>query len=227
MLAAARWVTPVSRQRSPANRPASTGGAVDRRRRLLAREPLLLRRAARRQAHPGGDGEQVHPHRREGPGRRRSKPPPPGRRHAEGTGGSSKDAREGLHALAPAAGGPGYRTARVLDRQHGLRRGRGREHLAVGTEPADHRASPGAFRRRAGPAPLDPRPSHETPADQVHRRVRQRHRRDRARRQVGPAAAGMPRHHRPRIAGAGEQASSPSSSSSNASASRWARPSSA
>ena len=35
---------------------------------------------------------------------------------------------------------------------------RGREHLAVGAEPADRRAPAGAFRRRVGPAPLDPRP---------------------------------------------------------------------
>jgi hypothetical protein len=63
-------------------------------------------------------------------------------------------------------------------------------------------------------------PHHQTPPDQVHRRVRQRHRRDRARRQVGPAAAGMPWHHRPRVAAA-VAASSPSSSSSSASACRW------
>ena len=39
-----------------------------------------------------------------------------------------------------------------------VRRHRGREHLAVGAEPADHRAPARAFRRRARPAALDPRP---------------------------------------------------------------------
>ena len=83
---------------------------------------VLLGRAAHRQAHPGRDRDQVAPPRRQDPGRHRPEPPPPGRRHPEGAGGPPEDAREGVAAAAPGAGRPRHHPARILDRQHRLRR---------------------------------------------------------------------------------------------------------
>ena len=108
--------------------------------------------------------------------------------------------------------------------------GRARRRSASGCRRRTCRSScrcSAAFVGALGPAALDPRAPHQAPADQVHRRVRQRHRRHRARRQVGPAADRVPWHHRARVRRSRSPASSPSSSSSSASACRWARPSSA
>ncbi len=188
---------------------------------------LSFRRAPYGQAHPGGDGQQGPAHRPQAAGGDHQQPPPPGRRHAQGTGGQAEAAREGLAAAASAAGGSRRRAPHVLDRERGRRADRRRQHLGDGPEPAGDRADSRRFRRGAGAAALDPCAPDQAAAVQVHRRVRQRHRYHRARRQVGPAADRMPGHHRSRSRRSRSRASSPSWSSSSASACRSPRPSSA
>ena len=135
----------------------AAGGVVDRRHRLSARQSLLVRRAPHRQAHPGRDREQGAAHRR------------------RSAGGADQNRREQVADTLKELEDRQKAREKVTMRLRLERAGLditprsfwiasvicgvvvgASACLAVGAEPADHRAAARGVRRRLGPAALGP-----------------------------------------------------------------------